>query len=174
MVHCGSLGSNILQIAYIKDEFNLKIPTDAFRFFFELHNLPSALPRDAQLSGANSKLDTLRQEVINSGLPDFTPKRTTKRKTDDAGFDNSNGPQVDSALGGGDPSLARELSNLGIRLDSEEKCPEWTPLNPVRFFNNFCWIWQFICRITATASPPSWENTEWQFCCAQACRIARA
>ena len=31
-----------LQIIYIKDTFNLKEPTNAFRFFFELHNFPSA------------------------------------------------------------------------------------------------------------------------------------
>ena len=106
-----------MQIKYVKDEFDLKTPTNAFRFLFELHNLPSALPRDDQLSDAASKLRALFNEVRDAKMPRFTSK-----------------PPEDSTWGGGNHTLAHGLSKLGIRLDSEEECPGWTILNPVRSF----------------------------------------
>lgn len=124
----------ILQIKYVKDEFDLKTPTNAFRFFFELHNLPSALPRDDELSDAHSKLRALLKDVQDSRLPHFTPKPTKKRKVGEADLGNSNAPPEDGTWRGSNSSLARGLSKLGIRLDSEEECPGWTILNPVRSF----------------------------------------
>ena len=124
----------ILQIKYVKDEFDLKTPTGAFQFFFELHNLPSALPRDGQLSDAASKLNALFNQVKDATMRDFTSKATKKRKVGEAELDNSNAPPEDGTWGGGNQSLARGLSRLGIRLDSEEECPGWTILNPVRSF----------------------------------------
>lgn len=124
----------ILQIKYVKDEFDLKTPAGAFRFFFELHNLPSALPADGQLSNAASKLLDLSNKVKDAKMPHFTSKPTKKRKVGEAELGNSNAPPEDSTWGGGNPSLAHGLSKLGIRLDSEEECPGWTILNPVRSF----------------------------------------
>ena len=90
------------------------------------HDLPSALPRDDELSDAASKLSAQRCEVRAVNMPNFTPKSTKKSKTGEAGL-----PRV---WDGGDPALARGLSNLGVLLDSDEECPGWTPLNPVRSF----------------------------------------
>jgi len=116
-------------IAYLKDEFNLKTPIDAFRFFFELHNLSSALPRDDQLSGAASGLGGLAQQVREASIPHFIPNPTRNRRTGDV---RSNTPPEEDTFSGGDSSLTRALSNLGIRLDSKEEFPGWTTLNPVR------------------------------------------
>jgi len=124
----------ILQIKYVKDEFDLKNPTDAFRFFFELHNLSSALPRDDQLSDAAAKLSALFNQVKDAKMPHFTSTPTKKRKVGEAELDNSNAPPEDSTWGGSNTSLARGLSKLRIRLDSEEEYPGWTILNPVRSF----------------------------------------
>jgi hypothetical protein len=51
------------QIAYFHDNFPLEVPLDAFRFFFELHNLPSALPSDPDLRGAHSHLLQMEHQV---------------------------------------------------------------------------------------------------------------
>jgi hypothetical protein len=71
---------SILQISYVKDEFNLRVPNGQFQFLFELHNLCSALPCDGQFSGAASKLDSLSQEVKNGNLSGFTTLPTKKEK----------------------------------------------------------------------------------------------
>jgi len=119
---------SILQIMYVKDEFDLRTPTGAFQFFFELHNLPSALPCDGQLSSADAKLRALSQAVKNAQIGSFSlTSKTKKRKTTD---DNSNAHQ-ESSPWGDNPSLTQGLSHLGIQLDSEEECPGWTLLNPV-------------------------------------------
>ena len=125
---------SILQIMYVKDEFDLRTSIGAFQFLFELHNLPSALPRDDQLSGAASKLHALFKEVKDAKMPHFTSKPTKKGKVGEAEMGNSNTPPEDSTWGGGNQTLVRGLSKLGIRLDSEEECPGWTILNPVRSF----------------------------------------
>jgi hypothetical protein len=122
----------ILQIKYVKDEFDLKTPANAFQFFFELHNLSSALPHDDRLSDAASKLRDLLNKVQGAKMPHFTSKSTKKRKVGEAKLGNSNAPPEDGTLDGGNTSLARGLSKLGIRLDSEEEYPGWTILNPVR------------------------------------------
>ena len=110
------------------DEFNLKVPVDAFRFFFELHNLPSTLPPDAELIKVAPKLEYLLEEVTRARMPSFTKRPTKKRKTGEAGLD-SNAPPGNSTWG--DSSLARELSNLEIQLGSGE-CPGWDRINDVR------------------------------------------
>jgi hypothetical protein len=124
----------ILQIKYVKDEFDLKTPANAFQFFFELHNLSSALPHNDRLSDAASKLRDLLNKVQGAKMPHFTSESTKKRKVGEAKLGNSNAPPEDGTLDGGNTSLARGLSKLGIRLDSEEECPGWTILNPVRSF----------------------------------------
>ena len=118
-----------LQIIYVRDEFNLKEPPDAFRFFFELHNLPSAFPPDDELINVAPKLESLLETVTNAQMSSFTKKPTKKKKTGEADLDNSNAPPGNSTWGGS--HLARELSNLGIQLGSGE-CPGWDRINDVR------------------------------------------
>ena len=118
------------------DKFNLKDPTEAFQFFFELHNLPSALPRDAQITDAATKLGNLLHNVRAAKMGGFTSRKTGKRDAGDAKLDDSNAPPApeNTMWGGSNRSLARGLSKLGIQLTDEEECPGWTPLNPVRSF----------------------------------------
>ena len=123
----------ILQIMYVKDEFDLTTPTGGFRFLFELHNLPSALPCDDQLSSVADKLHTLSQEVKNARIEHFTSKSTKKRKTTESESGNLNAPPEESPWGGSS-SLTHGLSKLGIQLDNEEEFPGWTILNPVCSF----------------------------------------
>ena len=110
------------------DEFNLNTPSGEFRFFFELHNLPSALPRDDELSEAKTHLDALKEEVDRKGLGGFTtqPSKPSKRpKT------NSNAPPNNDNIFD-NTSTAQQVSSAGYQLLPDEPVEGWTPLNPVR------------------------------------------
>ena len=108
------------------DHFDLNTPSGAFKFFFELHNLPSALPHDDEFSKARSHLDALMQQVDRKGLSGFTmPSKRPKTKSN-APPGNSNSNIFDN------PSTAQQVSSAGYQLLPEVPEEGWTLLNPVR------------------------------------------
>ena len=124
-----------LQVAFVQDNFHLKNPIDRFRFFFELHNLPSALPFDPELSGdsASGRRDKLKQQVYGANLTGFTGTGTgtgSKRKRTES---QSNNPPGKRSQTFGDRGTVRRLSDAGYQVLQEVEVPGWTLLNPVRF-----------------------------------------
>ena len=110
------------------DDFDLKTPSVACKFFFELHNLPSALPLDGELSKAKSYLDSLRKQVADNELPGFTGRTPKTRKT------NSNATPGNNQNPFHNISTAQLVSSAGYELLPEVPVKDWTPLNPVRSF----------------------------------------
>ena len=105
------------------DEFDLNTPSGAFRFFFELHNLPSALPRDDELSEAKTHLDALKEEVDRKKLGGFTTRESKRPKPNPP--PNNNNIFANT-------STAQQVSSAGYQLLLDEPVEGWTPLNPVR------------------------------------------
>ena len=130
---CGSLWLMVLyiQVEYVKDSFDLQTPVEAFKFFFELHNLLSALPFDTELPRIVTHLSSLREQVHNAGLRGFTTaKKDNKRKRDDP--EPSGPPPGDNTHGFGNHSTIQRLSDAGYKVLPEQEAPGWTLLNPVR------------------------------------------
>jgi hypothetical protein len=93
-------------------EFSIRTPRHKFELFFELHNLPSALPYDAELSNASSHLHQLKEQVHNAKLEEFTEAKALRPHDD--------------------PTTVRRLSDAGYQVVRELKVQGWIPLNPVR------------------------------------------
>src|SRR5258706_987677 len=118
------------QIAYDQDNFPLSIPLEAFRFVFELHNLPSALPSDPDLRGAHSRLLQMEQQVRGAKLEGFTTKKTGKRGGSNNVDSNASSGNSRSAPFG-DATTLRRLSNAGHEVVQVPDIPDWVPLRPV-------------------------------------------
>jgi hypothetical protein len=109
-----------LQIAYVQDDFHVKNPIDRFRFFFELHNLPSALPFNRDLFNviASNRYAGLKIQVSDAHLTGYTG---TKRKRTGSQSNNSRGKRSQPF---GDQGTVRRLSDAGYQVLQE--------VNPVR------------------------------------------
>lgn len=107
------------------DDFDLKTSSGAFDFFFQLHNLPSALPPDAKLKDAKSQLDRLKELVDHKKLPSFTGRPSNHPKM------NHNAPPGDKTSPFDDPFTAQQVSGAGYQLLPEIPVEGWTRLNPV-------------------------------------------
>lgn len=126
------LGSSMSfeQIGYEQDNFLLETPLDMFRFFFELHNLPSVLPSDPDLRGAYSRLLHMEQQVRAAKLEGFTARKTGKRdgpNNTDESARSGNGRSAPF----GDASTLRRLSNAGYQVLQAPDTGDWVPLRPV-------------------------------------------
>ena len=119
------------QIGYEQDNFPLESPLDAFRFFFELHNLPSVFPFDPDLCGAYDCLIQMEEQVRRAKLGGFT----TGMKTEKRGGSNNTDPSARSRNGSsapfGDASTLRRLSNAGYQVLQAPDTGDWVPLRPV-------------------------------------------
>lgn len=124
-----------MQIKYVKDEFVLSIPSFAFQFFHQLHNLPSALPTD--YDSVHGFLRGLKDQIKNQGLTGYTKKTQTdnpeqpmkKRKLEEPGPSGLSGNHQFN-----NPSTVRQLLGAGYEVLREEEDPEsgWALLDPVR------------------------------------------
>jgi len=119
-------------IKYVHDDFDLSTPLDAFRFFYELHNLPSVLPTDYM--NASGHFHTLQTTVKNQILKGYTSRTThasRKRKRTDSGS-GSGGASGNSPIH--NPSTVHHLLNAGYEVLQEEEDPEsgWILLNPLK------------------------------------------
>jgi len=70
--------SSFSQVEYVRDIFRLTVPYEAFQFFFELHNLPSTFPPDAQARNASSHSLTLNIQVQDENLGSYTSMKKLK------------------------------------------------------------------------------------------------
>lgn len=104
------------------NDFDLRTPSGAFKFFFELHNLASAFPPDGELSKAKDQLDILNQQVVGKRLSGFTSNRSKP---------NSNAPPGDNTTPFGNLFIGQQLSNAGYQLLPEVPVEGWMPLNAV-------------------------------------------
>ena len=126
------LGSSMSfeQIGYEQDNFPLDSPLDAFRFYFELHNLPSVFPSDTNLRGAHRRLLKMEQQVTGEHLEGFTGRKTAKHDGS-----NNTGRSAKSGNGRsapfGDASILRRLSNAGYQVLQAPDTGDWVPLRPV-------------------------------------------
>jgi len=83
-------------------------------FFFELHNLLSALPPDVELSKAASHLQALSQTVKDAKIPSYSAAvKDKKPKTEGP---NNVPPGGSSSLPFDDPTIVRKLSDAGYRV----------------------------------------------------------
>ena len=117
---------SFLQIKYVSDHFDLKVPSGTFKFFFELHNLPSVLPPDTELDNASSHLHRLQEQVQKANLTEYNGQNADDQAPGDNAsrlFDN--------------PSIARQLSDAELQVQQDTPIPGWTRLDGVRSFLEF-------------------------------------
>jgi len=115
------------------DEFQVKDPLVEFRFLFELHNIPSALP---DLPDASTYLYRLSDEVREAKLDGFTNTRNPKksRNSHKPNGPNAAPPNGDMPQPFNDQTTVRQLSDTGYHLLQDVVVPGLTPLKPVRPF----------------------------------------
>src|SRR5258706_14315929 len=111
------------QIAYDQDNFPLSILLEPFRFFFDLHNLPSALPSDPDLRGAHSRILQMEQQVRGAKLEGFTTKKTGKRGGSKNVASNASSGNSRSAPFG-DATTLRRLSNARYQIVQRRYSPD--------------------------------------------------
>jgi hypothetical protein len=109
-----------LQIAYIQEDFLVKNPIDRFRFFFELHNLPSALPFNPDLFGtiASNRYAKLKRQVNKANFNGYilTETRTGTVTGSGSQSNNSRGKRSQPFR---DRATVRMLSNAGYQVLQE-------------------------------------------------------
>jgi len=99
-------------------------------FFFELHNLLSALPPDVELSKAASRLASLSKTVKDARIPPYSRAVKEAQDLDDAPSGGRESRPFD------DSSTVRKLSDAGYRV--LRLPPGFSPLYPVCSF--LCWF----------------------------------
>jgi len=102
-------------------------PYETFKFVFELHNLPSAFPLDAEFRDASSHIETLNKRVQNANLQSYTKQLRNKGLIASPPDDSSSSPYDDM-------STVRKLSDAGYEVLRPPKIPGCTPLFPVGSF----------------------------------------
>ena len=115
------------QIGYEQDNFPLESPLDAFRFFFELHNLPSVFPSVSNLRGAHRRLLEMSHQVRRAILEEFTAGKRDGSNNTDSSARSGNGRSGPF----GDASTLRRLSNAGYQVLQAPDTGDWVPLRPV-------------------------------------------
>lgn len=103
--------------------FDLTLPIDRFKFFFELHNLPSAFPSDEELKSASSFLGAIDQRIRTANYPSLTSVKKAKRDESKS----KGAPPGDNASHSYNPTTVRKLSDAGYQVIQ-------APLYPVRYY----------------------------------------
>lgn len=146
------------------DDFDLKTSCGAFKFFFELYNLPFAFPPD-DLSKTRSGLIVLNNRVRGKHLPGFT---TTKRRKTNTNTPTPNGPPGDNINPFGNPSTSQRVSDAGYELIVEVPMEGWTPLNPVSLLLILVYTEPLTSTMTATVDCQTCNKTgDGRSCCPQ-------
>jgi len=83
-------------------------------FFFELHNLLSALPPDVELSKAASRFSALSRTVKDAKYPSYSA--IVKDKKPKSKGPNNIPPSGSSSRPFDDPTIVRKLSDAGYRV----------------------------------------------------------
>ena len=127
-----------MQIHYVVDDFPLSVPSHAFEFFYQLHNLPAAIP--ANYGDVAGHLEALRVQVKGENLKGYTGKDTGK-DTEGANKKRKLGEPGPGGLSRNlpidNPSTVRRLLGAGYEvLREEDPGSGWVLLNPVR--SSFC------------------------------------
>jgi hypothetical protein len=110
------------QIRYYMNEFDLKSPQRAFRFFFELHSTPFILPCNFDPTQTSLHLNRLYTEIRNANLAGFTNTKKNRNKPERNG-PNAALPDIDMSHPFDDQSTIRRLSDAGYHLILELVVP---------------------------------------------------
>jgi len=126
--------SLLSQIEYVQDTFHLRTPYEAFQFFFELHNLPSAFRLGSKARNAFSHLTTLNIQVQDANLGPYSkkmqsdgPKRTKTQEPEP----NAAPPGGSSLCLNDDVSTVCKLSDAGCKLLRTPEILRCYPIFPV-------------------------------------------
>ena len=129
-----------LQVEYVIQDSNLRIPQQAFEFLFQLYNFVSVTKTiaDRLTPGQNGRM--LAGDITTS-LEPFTSK-STKRRKDDGGDSDGRGGKTKHPRQGGpifdQPHLSHALAQRGYHIQVEEEIEVDTtrsgasPLNQAR------------------------------------------
>ena len=130
-----------LQIEYVQDTFNLQTPYQAFQFFFELHNLPSAFPLGSKAQNASSRFTTLIVQVRNANLDSYSKEMKTDGPKTQGTNQGTETQEPNAAPPGGsslslydDVSTVRKLSAAGYKLFGASEISGCYPVFPAGSF----------------------------------------
>jgi|ERR1700742_1128427 len=118
--------TQLFQVAYFEDKFDLRIPAEGVRFLWELYNYRSIILENMFLIGPQIKMkvNALKDNIGNSfqSLHTKSPKAGSGNNRGEGGNDINERQDRGSTRADQDAELLHELSDIGYTLELSQDC----------------------------------------------------